>query len=79
MRPSFYSNPKSGIHELLADLNDKGNVVIGFKENKELLRQDRAVIQQQFEQTNGILLKIFPDALTKLTAAIGEYVNFHNL
>jgi hypothetical protein len=75
----FLFKRESGIEALLKDLNDKGMKVIGFKENRELLRQDPATFIKYFEETSKIQTTDFEEGLAKLKESISKYLNFHDL
>ena len=72
----FLFEKESGIEEILKNLNGKGMRVIGLKENKEALREDRALMLQLFNEIQDIQVNIFPDGLTRLKSAMLQYMSF---
>jgi hypothetical protein len=75
----FLFGKESGIEDLLKNLNDSGMKVIGFKENKEHLKEDKELMLRLFNEAQDIQVRLFPNALTQLKNAMSGYMNFHNL
>jgi hypothetical protein len=75
----FLFTPESGIEALLKTLNEEGSKVIGFKENSESYKSDPIVMNEQFNKTIDIQIRIFDEGLAKLRAAIYPYLDFSKL
>jgi len=72
----FLFTKESGIEALLKMLNDEGNKVIGFKENRESYKSDPAFLIDQFNKSTDIQLRVFDEGLAKLRAAMQQYLDF---
>lgn len=73
---AFLFTKESGITDLLKMLNDGGAKVIGFKENSHHYKSDPKLLIDQLNKTNDVLLKEFEDGLSKLRAAMHQYLDF---
>ena len=67
---------KSGIPDLLKMLNDKGNEVIGHKENPGIYAGDPASVIEQHKKVTEIQLRVFDQGLAQLRAAMHPYLDF---
>jgi len=72
----FLFTKKSGIEALLKMLNDEGMKVIQYKENRKNYKSDPAFMIEQFNMTTDIMLRVFDEGLTKLRAAMHQYLDF---
>jgi hypothetical protein len=75
----FLFKEESGIQKLLGELNADAQKVIGFKELKTDLSQDRVLFAQLFKEVEDIHLNKFPAGLEKLRLAMADYLNFHSI
>ena len=75
--PLFLFSPESGIEDLLKELNDAANKVIGFKEHgAEWKDADRTLWLQQFSEVQHIQIVVFENGLTRLKNAMSDYLRF---
>ena len=72
----FLFTKESGIPDLLKVLNDKGNEVIGHKENPGIYRGDPAMMIEQHKRVTEIELRVFEQGLAELRAAMHPYLDF---
>jgi hypothetical protein len=72
----FLFTKESGIPDLLKMLNDKGNEVIGHKENPRTFTGDPARIIEQQKKVTEIQLGVFDQGLAQLRAAMHPYLDF---
>lgn len=76
----FLFSTEFGIQDVMKKLLDNSGTVIGFKEHGQSYReQDRELYLKQFNETNQILTTGFDGRLTKLRAAMAEYLNFRTV
>ena len=72
----FLFTKESGIPDLLKSLNDDAMKVIGYKENRESYKSDPAFSLKQFNQATHIQINVFDEGLSKLRAAMFQYLDF---
>jgi hypothetical protein len=72
----FLFTKESGIPDLLKRLFDDAMKVIGYKENRESYKSDPAFSLQLFNEVTNIKMRVFDKGLTKLRAAIFQYLDF---
>ena len=72
----FLFAENSGIPDLLKMLNDKGNEVIGHKENPGIFKGDPARMIEQHQKVTDIQIKVFDQGLARLREAMHPYLDF---
>ncbi|MBI2714238.1 MAG: hypothetical protein HYX37_07255 [Rhizobiales bacterium] len=75
----FLFTKESGIPDTLKMLLDAGAAVIGFKENSEKYKSDPKFLMEQFNKTTDIQLRVFEEGLSKLRAAMHQYLDFSKI
>lgn len=72
----FLFTKESGIPDLLKSLNDDAMKVIGYKEHRDSYKADPALSLQLFNEATEIQTRVFDEGLTKLRAAMFQYLDF---
>ena len=64
------------VESIFKELVDAGNKVIGFRETKDLIKDDPELFNKAFNETQNILLNVFDTRLSGLKAAVQPYTPF---
>jgi hypothetical protein len=72
----FLFTKESDIEALLKMLHEEGAKVIGFKENIDSYKSDPAALMVEQNKVDDIQLRVFPEGLEKLRAALHPYLDF---
>ncbi len=64
------------VESIFKELVDAGNKVIGFRENRDLFKDDPELLIKGFKETQNILLNVFDTHLSWLKSAIQPYIDF---
>lgn len=74
----FLFAPKSGVYEIMTEMNQHAGKVRGIKELGPQMRSDPKLMHKWFEDVQTIQLSTMPDLIEKLRVAMGPYLNFHH-